>query len=130
KKFADEPSLLRESLQACVGPAAGVEAAAFVDNLERLPDIDAIVRGESTEMPEEVDLQYAIASALVGRAVRAKESGDGAAVYGRILEYAGRFPQREMGVMLVSDMHRAVGQDLFNVPEFSPWAQSVAEVML
>ena len=130
QKFAAEPSLLRESLQACVGPAAGVEAAAFVDNLEQLPDIDAIVRGESEEMPDEVDLQYAVASALVGRAVRAKESGDGAPVYGRILEYAGRFPQREMGVMLVSDMHRAVGQDLFNVPEFAPWAQSVAEVML
>lgn len=130
QKFDGQTRLLSESLQACVGPSAGVEAAAFVDNLERLPDIDAIVRGESSEVPDEIDLQYAVASALVGRAVRAKESGDGADVYGRILEYAGRFPQREMGVMLVSDMHRAVGQDLFSVPEFGPWAQSVAEVML
>jgi hypothetical protein len=35
-----------------------------------------------------------------------------------------------MGVMLVSDMHRAVGQDLFAVPQFAKWADSVAEVML
>ena len=35
-----------------------------------------------------------------------------------------------MGVMLVSDLHRAIGQEIFSVPEFSPWAQAVAEVML
>jgi hypothetical protein len=35
-----------------------------------------------------------------------------------------------MGVMLVSDMHRAIGQDLFSVPEFSQWAKKIADVML
>ncbi|MCW8883214.1 MAG: ATPase, partial [Sedimenticola sp.] len=48
----------------------------------------------------------------------------------RIMEYAGRFPQREMGIMLVSDMHRAIGTDLFGIPEFAPWAEAVADVML
>jgi hypothetical protein len=32
--------------------------------------------------------------------------------------------------MLVSDMHRAIGQDLFAVPQFAEWADSVADVML
>jgi hypothetical protein len=27
-------------------------------------------------------------------------------------------------------MHRAVGQDLFTVPQFSSWAKAVADVML
>jgi hypothetical protein len=35
-----------------------------------------------------------------------------------------------MGIMLVSDMHRAIGQELFNLPEFAPWAEAVADVML
>jgi hypothetical protein len=35
-----------------------------------------------------------------------------------------------MGVMLISDMHRAIGQDLFQVPQFSRWAKAVADVML
>jgi hypothetical protein len=130
KKFGDVPELLVDSLQACVGPAAGIELGAFVNNLDKLPDIDAILEGEDVAVPTEIDLQYAVASALVGRALKAKNGGDGAGVYGRILEYAGKFPQREMGVMLVSDMHRAVGQELFNVPEFAPWAQVVADVML
>jgi len=32
--------------------------------------------------------------------------------------------------MLVSDMHRAVGQELFSVPQFTRWAKLVADVML
>ena len=130
QKFDGQPQLLAEALQACVGPAAGIELAAFVDNLHKLPDIDAIVRGESVEVPEETDLQYAVASALVGRAIRHRESDEARTVWGRIIDYAGRFPDREMGVMLISDMHRAIGQDLFSVPQFASWAKAVADVML
>jgi hypothetical protein len=130
QKFGDVPDLLTGSLQACVGPAAGIELSAFVDNLDKLPDIDAIVRGEKVTVPRETDLQYAVAAALVGRAIRARQEPRAAEVYGNILDFAGTFPQREMGVMLVSDMYRAIGQDIFNVPQFSRWANIVADVML
>ncbi len=132
QKFADSGSLLVNTLQACVGPAAGIELGAFVDNLDNLPDLDAIIRREQVPLPKEIDLQYAVASALVGRALRAKNENpaDAKEVYGAILDFAGRFREREMGVMLVSDLHRAIGQEIFSVPEFSPWAQAVAEVML
>jgi len=130
QKFADLPDLLTGSLQACVGPAAGIELSAFVENLDKLPDIDAIVRGEKVTVPRETDLQYAVAAALVGRGIRAKQEPHAAEVYGNILEFAGTFPQREMGVMLVSDMYRAIGQEIFSVPQFSRWANIVADVML
>jgi hypothetical protein len=32
--------------------------------------------------------------------------------------------------MLVSDMHRAVGEEIFSVPQFSTWAKDIADVML
>ncbi len=130
KKFGQEHQLLIDALQACVGPAAGIEAAAFIRNLDQLPDLDAILAGEVVAVPKEIDLQYAVASSLVGRAVRAKAEGQGRPIYGAILTYAGRFPDREMGVMLVSDMHRAIGDEIFACPEFMPWAKAVAEVML
>jgi len=129
-KFGDVQELLTGALQACVGPAAGIELSAFIENLDKLPDIDAIVRGENVRVPKETDLQYAVAAALVGRAIRARHGDDPATTYGHILEYAGSFPQREMGVMLVSDMYRAIGQDIFAVPQFSKWANIVADVML
>jgi hypothetical protein len=130
QKFGDVQELLIGTLQACVGPAAGIELSAFVENLDKLPDIDAIVRGEKVRVPKETDLQYAVAAALVGRAIRARNDENSAETYGNILDYAGTFPQREMGVMLVSDMYRAIGQDIFAVPQFSRWANIVADVML
>jgi len=129
-KFGDVQELLTGSLQACVGPAAGIELSAFVENLDKLPDIDAIVRGEKVRVPKETDLQYAVAAALVGRAIRAKHDDKAHEAFGNILEFAGSFPQREMGVMLVSDMYRAIGQDIFSVPQFTKWANIVADVML
>ncbi len=130
RKFDASPALLLSALQACVGPAAGIEVKAFIDNLDHLPDIDAIVRGDAVPMPKEIDLQYAVATALVGRALRARANGHAAETYGRILDYARRFPHREMGVMLVSDLQRAVGPELFEVPQFAEWAKSIADVML
>ncbi len=130
QKFGDQRELLIGALQACVGPAPGIELHAFVTKLDQLPDLDAILRGEDVSVPKDVDLQYAVASSLVGRAIEARATSQARQVHGRILEYARRFPQREMGVMLVSDMHRAIGEDLFVVPEFADWASRVADVML
>lgn len=126
-KFADRPDLLSDALQACVGPACGVELKAFIDNMENLPDIDAILAGRETGVPRSVDLQYGVAAALVRRA---RESAGEPAKLANILNYARNFPQREMGVMLVTDLHRAVGKPLFDIPEFVTWANGVAELML
>jgi hypothetical protein len=130
QKFEGHPQLLQGTLQACVGPAAGVELNAFVNSLDKMPDLDAILAGEEVPVPDEIDLQYAVAAALVGRAIRARDAGNGGVAHGHILNYARQFPQREMGVMLVSDMHRAIGEEIFSVPQFNDWAQAVSDVML
>jgi hypothetical protein len=130
KKFDNNPTLLSGTLQACVGPAAGIELNAFVSSLDKMPDLDAIIRGQESAVPTEIDLQYAVAAALVGKAIRAKSGKDFETVVGNILEYASRLPQKEMGVMLVSDMHRAIGEALFTIPQFADWANLIADVML
>lgn len=130
QKFGARPELLAPALAACVGQAAGIECAAFIDSLDRLPDIDAILRGDEVAVPAELDLQYAVAAALAGRALRARGTPELKPVLGRILAYASRFPLRELAVMLVADLQRGVGETLFAVPEFAPWAATVADVML
>ena len=130
QKVGASTELLQGALQACVGPAAGIELTAFVNSLDKMPDLDDIVAGKEVPVPDEIDLQYAVAAALVGRAIRAQDSEDAEQIIGRILDYAGTFPQREMGVMLVSDLHRAIGERLFQVPEFATWANAIADVML
>lgn len=130
QKFFDNSNLLLGTLQACVGPAAGIELNAFIANLENMPNLDDILQGESVPIPKEIDLQYAIAAALVGRAIRAKQTSNATQIYGHILNFAKQFQHREMGVMLVSDMQRAIGQPIFSVPEFSQWAQAIGDIML
>jgi len=130
QKFIDHKELLTGALQACVGQAAGIELTAFIASLDEMPDLDAICRGEDIAAPKEIDLQYAVASALVGRAIRVREEDSANETMGHILSYAKHFPQREMGVMMVSDMHRAVGEVIFEVPQFSDWANDIAEVMI
>jgi hypothetical protein len=107
-----------------------VEFKAFVDNMDELPDVDAIARGESDQVPRGTDLQYGVAAALVRRAVQVRDLPHAPVVYGHILNYARGFPQREMGVMLVTDMHRSIGRPLIAVPEFSEWAASITDLML
>jgi hypothetical protein len=130
RKFDADSELLLDALQGCVGVAAGIELKAFLDHMGELPDIDAIAAGDSQDMPAGLDLQYGVAAALVRRAIEERRGGDSPRVYGNILRYARSFPQRELGVMLVTDLHRALGRPLFAVPEFAQWAQSVADLML
>jgi hypothetical protein len=95
-----------------------------------MPDLDAIVEGRPAEVPRDTDLQYAVAAALVARAIRNKNGANIKEMLGHILDYAAKFPLKEMGVMLVSDIHRNVGQTLFGVPQFATWANQVADIVL
>ena len=130
QKFEHDNDIRLGAFQACVGPAAGIELNAFIVNLDQLPDINAIIRGEKVPAPREIDLQYAVAASLVGHAIRARDTEEAQTIHGNILDYASEFPQKEMGVMLVSDMHRAIGEDIFSVPQFAAWSNRVADVML
>ncbi len=130
QKFGDQPDLLGPALAACVGQAAGIEFSAYLANLSRMPDLDAIVEGRPADVPRDTDLQYAVAAALVARAIRNKNGTNIKEMLGHILDYAAKFPLKEMGVMLVSDIHRNVGQTLFAVPQFASWANQVADIVL
>lgn len=129
QKFDDNLNLFREAASACVGEVAGVEVASFIEHLFDLPDLDAIIKGENVIIPDAIDLQYAICSALVGRAISVKQNSNAQKVWGNILNFARDFPQKELGVMLVADMQRAIGEDIFSLPEFANWADKIADVM-
>ncbi len=130
KKFAAQPQLLLDALQGAVGLAAGAELKAFLDHLAEMPDIDAILHGRSQQTPAAIDLQYAIAAALVRRCVALKQTPDAKRYLANVLRYAKALPQRELGVMLVTDLQHGIGEPLVALPEFADWAASVADVML
>jgi len=132
QKFDSNMLVLANALQACVGDAAGIEIGAFIENLDNLPDVNAILAGEQVVVPDSIDLQYALASSLVGQAVQltSNHAEHVDSQLGNILNFALLFPQREMGIMLVSDMHRAIGSKMFSLPQFKDWANSISDVLL
>jgi hypothetical protein len=127
-KFGDRPDLLRAALQSCVGAAAGLAAAAYIEHLGALPDPADVVAGRVTEVPRGVELQYALAAAVVRHVARLQGAQQLAAA-SNVLEYARRFPQRELGVMLVADLQRVVGRPLYDVPAFAEWAEGVSDLL-
>ncbi len=129
QKFENNLALFTQAASACVGEVAGIEVSTFIKHSKDLPDLDAIVNGDSVLVPDAIDLQYAICSALVGRAISVKNKNNAHRVWGNILNFARDFPQQELGVMLVSDMQRSIGEEIFSIPEFANWASKIADVM-
>jgi hypothetical protein len=48
---------------------------------------------------------------------------------GYALDYARRFPQREIGVMLVMDLQRLLGRPLYELQAFAAWAGDVSDLI-
>jgi hypothetical protein len=87
-----------------------------------------VVAGQVTVVPRGVELQYALAAAVVRHVARLDAAERVRAATG-VLEYARRFPQRELGVMLVTDLQRVVGRPLYGVPAFAEWAENVSDLL-
>lgn len=128
-KFGDDLKVFRSAASSCVGEVAGVEITSFIEHLTDLPDLDAIIRGEVVTVPKEIDLQYAICAALVGRAISVKNDNNNKEIWGNILNFALTIPQKEMAISLVFDMQKALGEVIFEVDEFSSWSEQIAKVM-
>jgi hypothetical protein len=127
-KFADHPELLGEALNACVGVAAGSALRAFLSHTDAIPDLAAIAAGGDADVPKGLELQYAVASALV-RYIGRLPAPQQPLAAGHALDYARRFPQREIGVMLVMDLQRVLDRPLYQLPAFSAWAEDVSDLL-
>jgi len=127
-KFADRSELLGEALNACVGVAAGSALRAYLAHVGMIPDLAAIAAGDDAGVPRSVELQYAVAAALVRYVARLPAAQQTRAA-GHALEYARRFPHREIGVMLVMDLQRALDRPLYELPAFATWAEDVNDLL-
>jgi hypothetical protein len=123
-KLSAADDLLGDALKACVGTAAGLACRAYIEHVDRLPDPAMIAAGQTAEVPRTVELQYAAAAAVARHVARLPHAAQDAAVP-NVLAYARRFPQRELGVMLVTDLQRVLGRPLIGFPQFAEWAEDV-----
>ncbi len=128
-KHDASPLLLAEALAACVGDSAALALRAYLDHVGKLPDIAAIAAGRSAEVPQGIDLQYAVSAALVRWVSRQPSGAARRESCANVLAYASRFPQRELGIMMVADLSRALDEPLYDVPGFDAWAHALGELV-
>jgi len=80
----------------CVGYGAGIELLSFIKVYKRLPDIDAILAGDSQEVPQEPSSLYALIAALIERYKTIEQAK-------QLLTYSESLPV-EFSVMLIKDL--------------------------
>lgn len=112
-----------EAISGAVGEAAAVDFLGFCQVMDKLPDIDAILRGEESEVSEDLSTLYALASALVTR-ILATPSDDAVS---NVLRYSLKL-KNEFAVMIVQDLQRQ-GVLMEHLDAFGEWVEAYAYLL-
>ena len=88
-----------------------------------LPDVDAILRGESSEYPTDISALYALSSALVGRILNNPDEEK----INHLLSYTLNL-QSEFAVMMIQDLQRQ-GIMMDHVPAYGDWVNAYAYLL-
>ncbi len=114
-------SSILEVLSGALGREVAVSFLSFIKVMDRLPDIDAILEGSSQEYSEEIDVLYALASALVSGVLQKREKLDNVLAYTLELK-------SEFAVMVVQDLQRN-GVSMEHSPVFKKWVEKFAYLL-
>ena len=93
-------------IDAAVGQGASAEFYAYQSIYSRLPDLDAILSGQSVEVPHEPSLMYAVCGALVSRAKSAQAFFNGVKwlINGTTEDYVGLFMSDAMVALKIANL--------------------------
>lgn len=110
-----------ESLSGAVGEGTAIELTAFLKVCKNLPNIEKIIKDpEKAEIPEAVDVLYAVVAALIEKSDE-KNSNN-------IIKYARRI-KRDFGMLLVRDMARK-NKNIIKCSEMIKWAQENKDILV
>jgi len=118
-----ERPLLLESLSGAVGREAATAFMAFCKVMERLPDIDAILAGESVEVAEDQQLLFALTAGIVSR-LKAEEHPSAVA---HAVRFSMTLP-KEFSVMLIKDMQQS-GIAVEQTEAWEAWVEAFAYLL-
>ena len=112
-----------EAIGGAVGHDAAVDFLGFVQVMDKLPDIEAILRGENNEVSEELSTLYALSSALVSRLLLAPSNE----AVSNVLRYSLHL-KNEFAVMIVQDLQRQ-GVAMQHLDAFGEWVEAYAYLL-
>jgi len=104
-----------------VGYGAGIEFLSFIKVYKRLPSVEAILAGESSDIPKEPSSLYALTSALIERYEHSDQAKN-------LFEYSKRLPV-EFAVMLIKDLI-IKDESISELDEFEQWLEKYGDYIL
>jgi len=116
-------NLLLDAIAGAVGKNNAVDFLGFCKVMSLLPDVDAILRGESSEYPTDISALYALSSALVGRILNNPDEEK----INHLLSYTLNL-QSEFAVMMIQDLQRQ-GIMMDHVPAYGDWVNAYAYLL-
>lgn len=116
-------TLWLEAISGAVGEDAAVDFLGFVQVMDKLPDVEAILRGEEVEASEDLSTLYALSSALVSRILAAPSDE----TVSHLLRYTLKL-KNEFAVMIVQDLQRQ-GIAMEHLDAFGEWVEAYAYLL-
>jgi hypothetical protein len=113
--------LLLDVIGGAIGSDVAVSFLSFMKVMNKLPNIEEIFEGESKEYSDEVDVAYALCSALVSGVIQEPSRLE------NILEYSLGL-QGEFAVMLVQDLQRN-GFTMQDSKQFKVWVKKFSYLL-
>jgi hypothetical protein len=120
-KKNEDINILHPITYGTVGYAAGIEFLSFVKVYKTLPDIDAILEGQSQTVPEEPSALYALCAAIIEKYSKKEEAVN-------LFEYVKHLPV-EFNVMLIKDLI-VKDEDIAELEAFDTWMEQYGEYII
>lgn len=115
--------LFLDTIGGAVGEASAVDFLGFVQVMDRLPDIDAVMRGECFDAPQELSALYALSSVLVSRVL----SNTSDEVLSHVLRYTLGM-KNEFALLIVQDLQRQ-GVAMEHLDAFGEWVEAFSYLL-
>lgn len=116
-------TLWLEAIAGAVGEAAAVDFLGFCQVMDKLPDVDAILKGEDVEASDDLSTLYALSSALVSRILSAPADE----AISHVLRYTLKL-KNEFAVMIVQDLQRQ-GVSMEHLDAYGEWVEAYAYLL-
>ncbi len=117
------PALAMNAIAGAVGEEHAVAFTAFAKVMHLLPDTDAVLRGESTDVPEDLNALYALSSALVSKTLKSPTDER----LQHLLDYTRKLPP-EFAVLTVQDLQQN-GVTMDHLDAYGAWVEAFAYLL-
>lgn len=118
-----EKNLWIEAIGGAIGHDNGVDFLGFVKVMDRLPDVDAILRGEAVEETQDISALYALSCALVSRILQNPRDE----AISNVLRYTLKL-KNEFAVLILQDLQRQ-GVKMEHLDAFGEWVEAYAYLL-